>query len=195
MRFKIGGAAVTVDYLFFFMLSMMLLYNRQATLIMLTLSFLHEAGHVAALVLLGGKVNCLRLSAFGMVMVPVCNELSFYQESLFILAGPSVNLIIAVVLLPFSCATVQQISALSMLLGLFNLLPISALDGGKALWYFLQMHFREAAVTKAIRVVSVITLCLLGVFGLFLLYQNHYNFSVLLIVVYLTILLINKPMN
>lgn len=195
MRFRVGGAAVTIDYLFFFMLSLMLLYNGSATLMMLSLSLLHEAGHVIALMLFGGRVRCLRLSAFGMVMVPECRQLSMYQESLFVLAGPGVNLLIAVLLLPFSSAFLKQLSALSLLQGLFNLLPVSALDGGKALWYFLQMHFRESTVIKTVRIVSVVTLCLLAGFGVFLLYENHQNFSVLLIVVYLSVLLINRPMN
>lgn len=163
---------------------------------MLLLSVLHESGHVAALLLFGGRVKFLRLSAFGMVMVPSSNRLSLYQESFFVLAGPMVNLFIALILLPFSAiAFWNQISALSLLLGLFNLLPVSALDGGKALWYFLQMYFREETVTKAVRIISIVTLFLLGAFGLVLLIENHHNFSVLLIVVYLSILLINKPMN
>lgn len=195
MHFKWGGAQVYIDFLFFFMLSLMLCYNSTATLMMLSLSFLHESGHIAALLLLGGKVKSLHVSAFGMVMVPASSNLTLYQECIYILAGPFVNVILSFGLLALHMPWAQQMSALSLLLGLFNLLPVSALDGGKALWYFLLMHVREETVIHIVRIVSVTSLCLLGVFGLFLLLQNHRNFSVLFIVVYLTILFIQKPMN
>lgn len=195
MRFKLGGAHISIDYLFFFILVLMLLYNGSATLLMLGLSFLHEAGHTLALCCMGGRVRTLRLSAFGMVMVPASDCLSLYQNCAFVLAGPGVNLLIAAGLLLVPGAWAQQVSALSLLLGLFNLLPVTALDGGKAMWYFLLMHFNEQTVVRALRVVSIITLVLMGAYGCFLLWQNHHNFSVLLIVVYLTIFMINKPMN
>lgn len=195
MRFKVAGATVTIDFLFFFMVTLMLLYNGTATLMVLCLSLLHEAGHIAALLLLGGRIHTLRLSAFGMVMVPQSDALSLQEETLFVLAGPLVNLVITLLLAPFEAECISQIAALSLLLGLFNLLPISALDGGKALWYCLQLYYKESTVAKAVRVISVLTLCLLALFGCYLLWQNHQNFSVLLIVVYLSILLINKPMN
>lgn len=195
MRFKVSGATITVDFLFFFMVTLMLLYNSTATLVVVCLSLLHEAGHIGALLLLGGRIRTLRLSAFGMVMVPESDVLSLKQEALFVVAGPLVNLAITLLLAPFETALLTQIAALSLLLGLFNLLPISMLDGGKALWYFLQLYYKESTVTRVVRVLSIVTLCLVAALGGWLLCQNHQNFSVLLIVVYLSVLLINKPMN
>lgn len=195
MQFKIKRSTIVVDYLFFFMLSFLLLFNSKATLVVLLLSILHELGHIAALICCGGEIKLLKLSSFGMVMVPYDNNLSLVQEIVFVLAGPAVNLAITLATLPFDNESVAQISALSFLLGAFNLIPVSSLDGGKALSNFLLLYFNEETVVKIMRGVTVVLLIVLAFVGLIMLKINHHNYSVLLIVVYLTILFINKPMN
>lgn len=89
----------------------------------------HELGHLAAVYMVGGQVSRLRLTAAG---AELCLEgtLSYGRELLCALAGPSVNLLLA-----FGAARLGAVvfAGLNLVLGLFNLLPLSALDGGKAL--------------------------------------------------------------
>lgn len=195
MRFKIKDSLIVIDYLFFFTLSFLLLFNSGTTIIVLLLSLFHEAGHVVALLACKGRIKLLKLSAFGMVMVPYDDNLSMTEEMLFVLAGPAVNIIISMATLPFHNEKMAQISALSLLLGMFNLIPVSSLDGGKALSNFLMLYFNEETVVKAMRVITVIMLIGLSIVGVVMLKINPRNYSILLIVVYLTILFINKPMN
>lgn len=161
----------------------------------LLLSVFHELGHVIALLSCGGEIKLLKFSSFGMAMVPYDDNLSLTQEIAFVLAGPAVNLVITLATFPSHNQSIAQISALSLLLGLFNLIPVSSLDGGKALSNFLLLYFNEETVVKTMRVVTVVMLTVLAIVGLVMLKINHHNYSVLLIVVYLTILFINKPMN
>lgn len=89
----------------------------------------HELGHCAALKALGGRVSQLRLSALGAELAPD-GLLSYAQELPVALAGPGASLLCAGV-----CAHLGRylLAGLSLALGLFNLLPIGPLDGGRTI--------------------------------------------------------------
>lgn len=87
----------------------------------------HELGHLAAIYGLGGSVERLRLTAAG-AELRLVGAMSYGREVLCALAGPLVN-----VLLGFLAAQWGRsvFAGLSLTLGLFNLLPATALDGGR----------------------------------------------------------------
>lgn len=91
----------------------------------------HELGHLAALRLAGARVTQIRLTAFGAEISADTRRLSYPKEILCTLAGPAVNLLLA---LFFARVTGNfGIAGANLLLGCFNLLPIPALDGGRTL--------------------------------------------------------------
>lgn len=89
----------------------------------------HELGHWALIRAFRGRVTLLRLSASGAEMA-VSGPLSYGRELVCALGGPLVNLLLALGAAQLG-ATV--FAGLNLTLGLFNLLPMSALDGGKVL--------------------------------------------------------------
>ena len=91
----------------------------------------HEMGHLAALRLAGARVTQFRLNAFGAEIQADTRYLSYPREILCTLAGPAVNLLLALV---FARGVGNFTAAgANLLLGTFNLLPVPALDGGRAL--------------------------------------------------------------
>lgn len=90
---------------------------------------IHEAGHWAAIRVVKGRIRLLRLSAVG-AELQLEGTMTYAQELICALAGPVVNLTTA-----FLAAKVglEVFSGLNLALGAFNLLPISVLDGGRAL--------------------------------------------------------------
>lgn len=94
-------------------------------------SVFHELGHLAALRLAGGKVVQARLTAFGAEIRADTRYLSYPREIICTLAGPAVNLALAVALARLAGDEVA--AGANLLLGCFNLLPVPALDGGRAL--------------------------------------------------------------
>ena len=87
----------------------------------------HEAGHVMAIYLVGGKVIKLRL---GMCDAKIETQgLGYRQEIFCALAGPGMSVLVCLALRKAyaTCA------AISLLLGLFNAMPVYPLDGGRAL--------------------------------------------------------------
>ena len=91
---------------------------------------LHELGHLLVLRLLGVRVRRLSITAVG-AELETDRSLSYSGEILAALAGPLVNLALALV---FSRASWGWVFAgLNLVLCCFNLLPVGRLDGGRVL--------------------------------------------------------------
>lgn len=97
----------------------------------------HELGHWMAIRAMGGRASKLRLTAVG-AELQVVGALSYQGELICALAGPLTNLLLA-----FVSANVgwMVFAGLNLALGLFNLLPLGVLDGGRALFSVLAMLF------------------------------------------------------
>lgn len=114
---------------------------------------LHEAGHWAAISLLGGRVCALRLTAVGAEMkLDPCRPLSYGREFAAALAGPAVNLVTA-------CFSIWKgwflFAGMNFCFGVLNLLPIAPLDGGRALSCALNARWPRMADT-VVRAISVV---------------------------------------
>lgn len=89
----------------------------------------HELGHIAAALALGGRAERLKLTAVGAELrFAYPAPLSYLRDSMVALAGPAANLLAggAAMALDFTL-----LAALNFGIGAFNLLPIQPLDGGR----------------------------------------------------------------
>ena len=87
----------------------------------------HELGHLLCLKALGAPPKTLRLSAAGASMETP--PLPYGRAALAAAAGPAASLMLALLLWPVYPA----LGLLSLCLGLYNLLPLGNLDGGRIL--------------------------------------------------------------
>lgn len=102
-------------------------WNRAAFWPFLAAIAIHELGHAAVLLFLGGEILGVRLG-FAQLELRT-GFLSTRAELLGTAAGPAVNLLCCAA---FSHAA-PEFAAASLLLGAFNLLPFWPLDGGRLL--------------------------------------------------------------
>lgn len=86
----------------------------------------HELCHIAVIYLVGGKVWGIRIGVGGAVMET--EPLSRGRELLCALAGPVGSLLTMLL-----CRVFPRLAVCGCMQGLFNLLPVFPLDGGRAL--------------------------------------------------------------
>ena len=113
---------IEMSFWFFLGLSLFLLFDQGNLGSMCVAAvLLHELGHIAAMTLLGVKIQRIRLTPFG-IDLERGEEGSIRSELMIHLSGPLTNLCLAA-------------------LGLFELCPLPTLDGGQAIFCLTQQLF------------------------------------------------------
>ena len=139
----------------------------------------HEGGHYGALRLCGGRLDGVWVSAFGAQMrIRDRQRLSYGREALCVLAGPLVNGALWWLLsLAGACwDTLCLFAGAQLILGVFNLLPLTAMDGGRLLWIavaWLTDPFLADKVCRWVTVVLLLALTALGA-GLWMRYRTGF---------------------
>lgn len=121
MRFSVFGIELEIRFLFFVIVALGFLVDNQNILYLLLFSAFHEMGHIAALYLLGGKVDKITVSYYGIGMSHSAN-LSVLKEVLFLMSGVLVNYFFALI-------GIQR--EINLALGIINSLPVYPLDVGR----------------------------------------------------------------
>lgn len=171
MEFKVKSITVRIEFTFLLLLSFAVLYGYENAVQLIFFSLLHECGHLFTLLFFGVKPSLIHFSFYGMG-IKYLNRLSNLQESIIILCGPMVNLILFFILN----------DELNLLLFLLNMFPASPLDGGR----LLKIMLPEFSVF-----ITYFFLFILFGFSFYLLL--HYKiFSLMLITVYLFVFNISQ---
>lgn len=152
------------------MLSFAVLLGAESITDLLLYSTLHEAGHLLLLVLCGGKPDSLRFSYYGLAL-KYSTHLSAGKESIVLLAGPFVNLLLYL-------AVGNEIN---LLLFVLNMLPVYPIDFGRVIRLFSY---------KLSKLLGYITLAVLVPLSIYMLVA-YKSFSLVFIVCYLMIYSIN----
>ena len=117
----------------------------------------HELGHVAVATALGGRMERLSLTAVGAELkIGYDIPLTYSRDSLVALAGPLANLLAGVLELALRW---ELAAALTFAVGIFNLLPILPLDGGRIVYGLLANRLDP---DWAERLMTALSGCLVG---------------------------------
>ena len=145
---------------------------------------LHEAGHIAAIYAFGGGIGRISFSPFGLTIRRKSGFSSYAQDAAVSLAGCTVNLLTAGAALIFS-GNVYFISA-SAVYGLFNMLPVSTLDGGQALSAILLARSNDSEKAgRVLNITSGVTVAVLWLAGVYLMLLPECGVSLFFMTVYL----------
>lgn len=197
MSFTVREIKISISFFFFFAAAFLFLARLDST-VYLTLggAVLHELGHTAVMVLLGGKPSEVDIRAFGARIKTGGKDLSYKGEIAVAAAGPAVSFLLWAVFwaaflhggkeIYMSCALVN------LALALFNLLPIADLDGGRILENFLMLFFSQKTVYAVCLAVSAVFLLPVGFAGFYMLINGYFDFSALAVFFYLIFLVIHK---
>ena len=163
--------------------------------VVLLFALLHELGHLLSMKLCGYRVKRFEITAVGGNIVCEEKHKSYFFDIIVALSGPMVNFILIILIykligLGFFAKNGMFYLAVNFLLMAVNLLPVSFLDGGRALSALLSLFILPDKRERVMYVVSLIFSTFLVVGGAYLLYITGFNFSLLLIGVYLTFMLL-----
>lgn len=114
----------------------------------------HELGHVIALLAVGGRVEGFTLTALG-GNLHLAAGLSYARELPVALAGPVCSLALAWAAASQGCFLTAGIS---LALGLFNLLPVGPLDGGRTVACLCGMCLPPLAAERTEQICSAAAL-------------------------------------
>ncbi len=154
---------------------MLWLEGMEAFFVLVLSALLHEAGHLIAMKSRGYLVRRIDILPMGAVIV--CPEgIPDRDETVIAISGPLASVVCAVISFFLYSSVGSAVSlyavAINLVLGMFNLLPIKKLDGGKALYCFISEKTDKketaerfcsavSAVTKLL-FVSVSVICIIS---------------------------------
>lgn len=158
--------------------------------ILMTFAFIHEIGHLIAGVLLGLKVKSINIMPFGIsINFEDYSNKYIIKKIIIAIAGPLVNL--AIVILGMYNNWEEDIIYANALIGMFNLIPLYPLDGGRILKYIIQLATdSKEAETMTYKLSNILIIILTFISSVGILFMK--NIGVLFILAYLWILIIQE---
>ena len=196
MRFKLFGTEFYISFLFAAVITAMLVFDRTGFILPLLFAVLvHELGHLAAMWVLDCAPKRIRL-------VPAAVEITTKLQSggryeIFIaLCGPAINLLLFAILfvnyLAFSNDSYLTVGLINLLIGLFNLLPVTGLDGGTVLFNILCRKAEPSRAALIMRIINFSVALSALVIAVTLCFKGQFNLSFFILALYLTVMSVIK---
>ena len=196
MRFKLFGTEFYISFLFAAVITAMLVFDRTGFILPLLFAVLvHELGHLAAMWVLDCAPKRIRL-------VPAAVEITTKLQSggryeIFIaLCGLAINLLLFAILfvnyLAFSNDSYLTVGLINLLIGLFNLLPVTGLDGGTVLFNILCRKAEPSRAALIMRIINFSVALAALVIAVTLCFKGQFNLSFFILALYLAVMSIIK---
>lgn len=177
MNVSVRGVSLEISFWFAAVMTLMLLLSPQTGAAeCFLLCILHEFGHLAPMLLFRAKPKKIQLGYFGMKIVTGQKLLSPIKEIIIAASGPAVNLTLAAILF---LGGYKSTAMLSLGLGLFNLLPVPSLDGGRILTQLTENR-------KVLKIAGFVCCGALLLFGIAAICSSR-NFTFIAVSLYLLI--------
>lgn len=182
LRFKLLNIWFQIDFLFVAMITFFLLTDKTGiAVISLLACFIHESGHLIMFMAVGYTPKAMIFEFTGIRLVKPAQELKPFKDFLVQIAGSSMNFIAFIILIQFKDDSLLYLNALThLLLGIFQLLPLDSLDGGKILKLLLCCFISEGTAQKATDITGIITVLLLCAFCGFMWFTDNGSLTLLI---------------
>lgn len=162
-----GRLQITAGFVFL-CCAVCLLPPAQLLLVFVAAVVVHECGHAAVIRLCGGKIQRVRLTAFGIELISHTALFSYPKDLAVHASGPFAGLLAAVVSALIARVTHNEafyvFAGANLVLSAFNLLPVNSLDGGGCVRALSMMYFgREAVAVKVLHFIALAVIASLAV--------------------------------
>ncbi len=193
MIIKINGIKVEITFLFVAFISFIISLDTPSNVfITISSSILHEAGHLFTMISLGNKPEKVKFELAGINIIRNQEtSISTKNEILISLGGPLINALMTavccIVLAFYNNENVLTFACINLILMTFNLLPVKKLDGGRILYFLLSTKLDFMLCSKILKITSLCFILIIFVWGIYIFVASSYNFSLIIIAVFLFI--------
>ena len=193
MNFKFKDIDFEITFLFVALITFVITMNVPANvLITIASSLFHEMGHLLTMSAVGNKPQAVRFEITGMnIKRQQSIKISTKNELLIALGGPFANCVLFVICCFAICFYKSEflltVACINLILMTFNLLPVKRLDGGMALYFLLSRRFDAEFCSKILKITSIVFITLIYIWGIYVFVSSGYNFSVIIIAIFLTL--------
>ncbi len=196
MRLKLFGTEIYVSFLFAALIALMLATDKTGLALPTLFAVVcHEIGHLFAMWLTDCSPKSIRLIPAG-VQITRQTAKAYTNDIIIALMGPAVNILLFSVLYInyriFGNTAVLYYSLINLIIGLFNLLPVTGLDGGTVLFSLVA---KRGDINRAMLALRIVTITL-GAAALFLavtlVIRGNVNISAFIVAIYLLVSAIIK---
>ena len=141
---------------------------------LMVFALIHELSHMFTGVMLKLKPTVLEIHPFGIQVTFESFEYTEIKKIIIAIAGPAVNIAIAVIYILIDFQQKNLLVNSNLLLAIFNLIPIYPLDSGRILKSFIQMKKGKKKAEDIINRISNIVIICITVLSSFLIliYKN-----------------------
>lgn len=197
MRFKILKTEVEISFALLCAAALCVITGVFGSFLWCALAIIiHESGHLATMAVLGYLPKRIKISLFEISISDGSRQERTDRENILIIFfGPAANFICFIVFyllyltgseffLPFAAA--------NLAVGLFNSLPLLSLDGGQILYIFLCRRYTPEKSERIVNIITFIIVFPMSAAGFVLLFNSHYNFSLLFVSAYIILSFLSR---
>lgn len=192
MRFKLLGTEIYISFLFAAVITLMLACDRTG-LVLPTLFavFVHEIGHLFAMWLLECSPKRIKLIPTSVqITAPITKR--YRNDILIALFGPLVNFLFTLIFylnfMLFKNELSFYYAGLNLIIGLFNSLPVSGLDGGTVLYSVISKKTNPNRAAVAMKLITFGVASILTATAIILTLKGSFNVSLYIIGIYLFVM-------
>ena len=190
MKIKLFGTKIYISFLFAATLSLMLATDKTGLIIPTLFAVLiHETGHLLAMWAADCAPKEIRLIPASVQIVESFPKTNAAQVGI-IICGPLCNAAVGAALFLNYRLGVDislKFALLNIILAVFNLLPVSGLDGGRLIEMIIAKKKELYTAERTVKLLTIIFSAVIVLFGIGLLLNGRANISVFIVALYLAV--------
>lgn len=154
-------------------------------------ALIHELAHMFTGLILKLKPKALEIEPFGIGIVFESFENTEKNKIIIAMAGPLINIIIAIIFSFIHIKSQMLIINANVLLAIFNIIPIYPLDGGRILKSIIKIKNKQEKTEDIVNKISnALMIAITAISSILILMYK--NIGLLLIIIYLWIIVIKE---
>lgn len=175
---------ICIDFTFFAVTALFLSFDTTGYgLMSLAACFIHECGHLTAMIIGGTSISKLSFYGGGIKLS------SAVKPTVFVLAaGSCTNFIVFLILYLSSDGTdlfLVLFAVFNLIIGVFNMFPVGYFDGKFLLETVFIRIFEPVVAIKALYIVQAVVYFLIIGLSVFMFFNGFINFTVVIVLIYL----------